>query len=130
MEIKLTNEESEEYFHNALCNSLGQLCDYGLLLDCNAKEYKAASEKLKASSTSAVCYEDVLMEILRMGGSLTLIDEEGDGEANSSITIKDVHELVSTAPTSYLTDMINEEDDADTGDVILQTVFYKSIIFG
>jgi len=130
MEIKLTNEESEEYFCNALCNSLSQLRDYGLTLDYNTKEYKAAAEKLKESKTSAVCFEDVLMEILRTGGSISLIDEEGDGEMNSSITIKDVHELVATTPTSYLTDMINEEDDADTGDVLLQTVFYKSIIFG
>lgn len=33
-------------------------------------------------------------------------------------------------PIDHLMDAINQEDDAITADVILQTVFYEDIIFG
>jgi hypothetical protein len=76
------------------------------------------------------CFEDVLMEMLRMGKTLTMVDEEGEGDNNSTITLKDVHERVSNTPVRHLMDMINEDDDADTADVIIQTVFFNEIIFG
>jgi hypothetical protein len=72
------------------------------------------------------------MEMLRMGYSLIMVDEEGDGDedSNSTITLKDVHERVSKAPVRHLMDMINENDDAETADVIIQQVFFNDIIFG
>ena len=33
-------------------------------------------------------------------------------------------------PFDHLNDMLQEQDDAITGDVILQSVFFKDIIFG
>lgn len=130
MDIKLTNQESEEYFFNALCNGLGEMSGYGLSLDYDTREFKAAKESLRERRASDYAFEDVLMEILKNGGHLILVDEENDGEYTSSISLKDVHELVCTTPLSHLTDMVEGQDDADTADVILQTVFYKKIIFG
>jgi hypothetical protein len=46
------------------------------------------------------------------------------------ITINDVYERVQNTPLDHLLNMINEEDDADTADVILQTVFYNEVVFG
>ena len=132
MEIKLTKKESEEYFYNALCNGLGYISNHGLVLECDENYYNLVKTKLGAESPGImICYEDVLMEILRSGGKLTLVDEEDDdSEQTKSITLEDVHNNVQTAPTKFLLDMITENDDADTADVILQTVFYKEIIFG
>lgn len=125
MEIKLTPKESEDYFYNALCNGLGYMSGYGLSVDYNKEDYKKAKESL-----TEPCYEDVFMEMLRKGGKLTLIDEECDGEYTRSITLKEIHERVQKTDPDHLLDMVNENDDAITADVILQTVFFEEIIFG
>jgi hypothetical protein len=131
MKIELTKAESEEYFHNALCNGLGYISEYGLTLEYDEKEYQAAKAKLGIENPGRIiCYEDVLLEILKLGSKLRLVDEEGDGEMTKSITLEDVHNNVSTTPIRHLMNMISENDDAETADVIIQTVFYKDIIFG
>lgn len=124
MEIILTHKESEEYFHNALCNSLEYIQDYGLELFYKKNDYHSAKLKLENP-----CYEDVLMQILKDGNKLTLIDLE-DGYYTKSISIDDVHNRVQKTPIRFLMDMINQNDDAETGDVIIQSVFFKDIIFG
>ena len=131
MEIMLTPQESEEYFYNALCNGLDYVSSYGISLDYSDEDYAEAKKKLGVDRPDFFpCFEDVLMEMLRMGYSLIMVDEEGDEENNSTITLKDVHEKVSKAPVRHLMDMINENDDAETADVILQQVFFNDIIFG
>jgi hypothetical protein len=125
MKIVLTEQESEEYFYNSLCNSLGYLEGYGLSLFYDSTEYKEAKSKLNNP-----CFEDVLMQILKDGGTLHLKDIEGEGEMDSSITLQDVHERVSITPFKHLSDMMSENDDAETGDVILQTVFFRELVFG
>ena len=127
MKINLTPEESETYFHNSLCNG-HQIANYGLHLDYDETEYKQAADRIKAEGFSP-CLEDVWMEILKGGGTLTLIDEE-NGEEPSAIKLTDVHERVQNTPLRHMMDAINENDDGDTADVILQTVFYGDIIFG
>lgn len=131
MKIILEPQESEEMFHNALCNGLSYISGYGLVLETDEQDYQAAKQSLKQKNPDqGICYEDVLLEVLRLGKTLSLIDEEGDGENNSTISLSDVHERVSQTPIRFLTDMITENDDAETADVIIQTVFYQDIIFG
>ena len=131
MKIILEPQESEEMFHNALCNGLSYISSHGLILEADEQDYQAAKQSLKSKNPDrGICYEDVLLEVLRIGKSLTLIDEEGDGDNNSTISLSDVHERVSQTPIDHLTNMITENDDAETADVIIQTVFYQDIIFG
>lgn len=127
MRVILTNEESLEYFHNALCNAVGTgyMQGYGLELTYSEDEYRLAKDKL-----TTPCYEDVLIQILKDGGSLTFTDLEGDDENTKSITIDDVYAKVQNVPFEHLQDMINGTDDASTADIILQIVFYDTIIFG
>ena len=130
--ITLTAQLSEELFYNALCNGLGYMCTgYGLSVDYNKADYKNAKAKLMSdpSEFGGVCYEDVLLQILRDGNTISLVDEEG-GEDTVSITLSDVHTRVQNTPVDYLMQMINEEDDAATSDVILQTVFLGEVIYG
>ena len=129
MKLILEKQEAEEIFFNAMCNGLGYVTGYDLELDFDESEYKAAATKLKENGTSP-CFEDVLMQILRDGGSITLEDIGCEGEYTRSITLADVHERVAKTPTSHLMDMINENDDACTADVVLQTVFFEDVIFG
>jgi hypothetical protein len=130
MKILLEKNEAEEIFFNAMCNGLGYVTSgYDLELDFNDEEYKAAATKLKDAGTSP-CFEDVLMQMLRDGNSITLVDIGCEGEYTKSITLKDVHERVALTPTSHLMDMINENDDACTADVVIQSVFFEDIVFG
>jgi hypothetical protein len=129
MKVVLEQVEAEEYFHTALCNALGEMRYYGLDLDFDEEAYKTAKAKL-TENANATCYEDVLIQMLKDGGTLTMVDEEGDGEWTRTITIKEVHDRVASTPIRHLMDMINENDDATTGDVLLQTVFFNEVIFG
>lgn len=131
MEIKLTPKESEEYFFHALCNGIGMLSNSGLEFDYDDKDYDAAKKNLKAKdSNQTICREDVWMEILRMGKKLRVNDIDGDGEYTREITLKEVHERVQNTQLNHLQDMIDENDDAVTADVILQRVFFDDLIFG
>jgi hypothetical protein len=130
MKIVLEKSEAEEYFYNALCNGIAYISGYGIIVDYDKKAYKDAKESLLAKQQYP-CYEDVLMEILRMGGTLKTIDEENDDkEYNKEITLEMVHERVAQTPFSHLVNMVDGNDDATTADVILQTVFFQEVIFG
>lgn len=133
MKISLTPQEAESHFHNALCNGLGYISSYGLELEYNDADYKAAKQNILKNKTaediSVVCYEDVLVQILRDGKTLTLVDNE-NGEDDAVITLKDVHERVEKTPIQHLMNAITENDDAETADVILQTVFLGDIVYG
>jgi len=131
MTITLTEQESEEYFYNSLCNGISYMEGYGLEMKTKEAQYKAAKETLQQLNPGhMVCYEDVLMQILRAGGTLTLDDIDNDGEETATISLADVHEKVCKTPATYLMQMVSEQDDATTADCILQTVFYDDIIFG
>ena len=127
MQIVLTHEESEKIFYNSLCNG-HEIAYYGLQMQYDDDEYQKAKEVLNDKG-EIPCLEDVWMEMLRQGYTLTLFDEE-NGMDPSIITLADVHERVSMTPVDHLLDAINENDDGITADVILQTVFYKEVIFG
>lgn len=125
MKITLTPQESEEYFLNAMCNGLAYVQRYGLGLDYEQKDYTEAKEKL-----TNPFYVDVFMQILRDGNRLTMVDVEGEGDMTRSICLQDVHERVQNTPHEHLMDMVDENDDCITADVILQSVFFSDIIFG
>jgi hypothetical protein len=124
MEITLTAENSETIFHTALCNGLDYISGHGLVMDYKRKDYDEAKQKLNSP-----CYEDVLLQILRDGNSLQITDED-TGEYTRTITLDDVHSRVEKTPSVFLAQMIEENDDAETADVVLQTVFFEDIIFG
>lgn len=131
MEVKLTQQESEEHFFNALCNGAHYISGYGISIEPKEEDYQAAKQllKIKHGDKQAICYEDVWMEILRMGNPLIMVDNES-GEEPKSVYLTDVHERMPKVPARHLWAAINEEDDAETADVILQTVFYEEVIFG
>jgi len=130
MKILLEKSEAEEMFYSSLCNGLGELSYYGLKLSFFDQDYDAASKKLKKTSPNSVFYEDVLMQILRDGKKLSVIDLENGGDYSVSIDLNDVHERVALTPLRHLMDAINENGDAVTADCILQSVFFKEVVFG
>jgi hypothetical protein len=43
--------------------------------------------------------------------------------------LKDIHERMELVPLRHLTDALLEDDDAITADAILQTVFFKELVY-
>jgi hypothetical protein len=130
MEIRLTPQESERFFHTALCNGLSLVRDYDLELRYPKAAYASAKQGLmRQEPDRVVCYEDVLLQILRDGGTLTLVDL-GGADYTRSITIADVHSRVQLSPADVLIAIHEDQDDAYTADSIIQTVFFQEIIFG
>lgn len=124
MKVVFEKHEAEEMFHDALCNGLDYIGAYGLSLRMRKKDYEQAKLTIENG-----CYEDYMMQILKDGNKLKLVDEEG-GEDSWSITLKDVHERMSNVDFRHLVAMTQGTDDASTADVILQTIFLNEVVFG
>lgn len=129
MKIILEKEESESIFYDALCNGLGEISAYGLRLDYSDEDYLSAKERLKSESEGP-CWEDVLMQILRDGKKLKIVDLEGDGDYSVEFGLDEVHERVQLTPIGHLMDALREDGDAITADCVLQSVFYQEVVFG
>jgi len=137
MKLLLEKSEKEKIFFNALCNGLHYFHQYGVELDCDGVDYDNAKKELEKNSKLAdawgsggsICYEDIFMQVLKMGKPLQVIDHE-DTIDNVSITLEDMYANIELTPFNHLNDMVQEQDDAITGDAILQSVFFKDIIFG
>ena len=132
MTITLTHEEAEKHIHSALCNAYPEVRSAGGDIEWYEEDYNEAKKSLqkRTPADQTICIEDVLVEILRIGKKLTWNDNDGDGEYTRSIELKDVHERVQLMPIDHLMDMINEQDDATTGYLLLQQVFFNEQIFG
>ena len=124
MEIRFTEQETQGIFLDALYNGLGSLADYGLILELDDKNYAQAKKNCDVGSS----YEDVLLQILKDGNTLTLIDEEDEDDVNT-IDSQVLYDRLPSVPLNYLVDVINGHDDASTADAILQTVFFNEIIY-
>jgi hypothetical protein len=132
MEIKFTEEEALEIFHTSLCNAYGTgyMQGYGIEINFDDNDYEEAKKSLISKNQKAApCYEDVLVEILRIGKTLTMVDNES-GEDDKVVTMNDVVSRMPKVPTKNLLKIINEEDDAEDADVVIQTIFYEQVIFG
>jgi hypothetical protein len=97
---------------------------YGLDLRYKESDYKNAKAKL-----TNPCIEDVWMQMLRDGSRIGLKDLEG-GMGTEYITLDTIHERVKNVPITDLLDMIDENDDATTGEIVLQIVFLNEIMYG
>jgi hypothetical protein len=130
MKIQLTQQEAEAIMNNALCDSgIGM---HGLEFTFDKHEYHSSQVRwMKANEGISPCYEDVLMQMLRDGYSIGVIDTEGDdGEYDKTITMQDVYDRMNLVHYSRIIQMVEEDYDADTTDVVLQTIFYGEVIFG
>ncbi len=127
MQLLLTNEEVLEIIYRAFCDGgISQLNCHGFSLDYNDIDYSEAKKKLNDP-----CYEDVLVQILRDGKTITFVDIEGD-ETNTLLTLETALKHLSL-PNSIKTcvSILNEEDyDAITCDEALQLALFGKVDFG
>jgi hypothetical protein len=128
MKILLDKNETLEILHNALCNGLGYLSEYGLQVDITDEEYRTAKANVVQENT--ICYEDVLIQHIKDGNALRFKDF-GGYDMDGRITLEDAIENLGDEDIAHrILEMKNEEDDAETADCILQYCLYGSIVFG
>ena len=127
MKIQLEPQEAQDIFHTSLCNIMGTgyFNGYGLEFTWDDDAYGEARKKLQNP-----CLEDVILQIIKDGGILGVIDHECEGEYDAHIDLKAIQERMELVPAKNLLNIINEEDDADDADIVLQTLFYGDVIFG
>jgi len=130
------DDENEilDIFLNSLCGVIygNYMEGYGLEWVFDHMIYCKIKEDLRSKGKS-ICYEDVLIEMLKQGHSLTLRDVEGMGDKSEytvSITKKDIIENFKYIPYEVLANFITEDDDIDDHDQVIQYCFYKDLIFG
>ncbi len=127
MKINLELSEVELFIHNALCNGLGYISSYGLTVKITKEEYNLAKKSVGFLTT--ICYEDVLMAHLRGGNNLNFFDSESEEIVGFNLLTAHKN-LEKDTCVSAILDMVNENDDAVTADVILQHCIYGEVIFG
>jgi len=127
MKIQLEKQEALDIFHTSLCNvyGTGYFNGYGLEFIWDEDEYKKAKENLQSP-----CFEDVILQIIKDGGTLGVLDHECDGEYNAHINEAIILDRMDQVPPQRLLNIINEEDDIDDADAVLQTLLYGEVIFG
>lgn len=130
MEIKLSREEKINIFHTALCNGINFIGDYGLILEFDSTEYEKAKENLSTKDLNFICREDVWIEMLKMGYSLTFTDYEIEDEYTAIISLQDVLHNIEKTPTENILNIQQGQDDAYDADAVIQSVLYGEIIFG
>lgn len=123
IEIKFSEQKSLELFKDALSNGLGYLRGYNIEEDYSNIEYQSAKDKL-----GKPCYEDVLTQILKDGGSINFIDYEENGI--TTIHLEDVINNMPKVPLKTLLEVLEERGDAISADVILQTIIFGEVIYG
>jgi len=135
VEIKFeTDEEILDVIYGALANGgLTELGHCSVRLDVSDEDYNKARTECNAPSSimgafETLCFEDVLIQILRSGKKLMFKDYESD--ENISFDLKQAKQyLKETGISDELLQIVNEEDDAITGFNILQWCLYKEKIY-
>lgn len=131
MTIIVTKEINlREVINNLLCNGLDYFSDYGVDLKYSQKDYELAKA---SSSLSSPCWEDVLTEMILSGKTLRFIDTEGDMDADLTLQkVQDGFKLYGVNPTftDAVDTLLEENEDAETCDVILQCILYGEVVFG
>jgi len=129
IKIKLETEITIERIKDLLCSAFEGGIDYW----GNVKSVIGLKNKLKAEH---------FHEIPALGGELTLFDNETDEELGKidMESMKKAFQYMAAGTdkngkdcpylTTHLADFLNENDDANTGDVFVQLAVMGEIVFG
>ncbi len=145
MHITATTEEKLKVVFSCLCSGLPYFVDYGFKLDYSTPEYVKARKSLEAKKargewqdyfggekgTGTICIEDIQTEMLRMG--FTLKFKGGEGNKASHVTplnLEVIERNWDKVNQRHLADMMNENDDANTADIIMQGLLFGEVVYG
>lgn len=128
MKVILTEEEKYEVLEDILCNGLFVIGGSGLELQYNEDEYLISRGKM--ADPKSVCFEDILIQMLKDGYKLKIVDIEGEGEYTKEFDLEYFMKEVEATDPIILTNILNENSDAYDSFNALQYVLYNDLIFG
>ncbi len=128
MTLNLNPQEIDQVILSILCNgALSFASQSGLDYNYDRSQYNAHKEGNQ-------CHEDVLLAMLKSGGKIEFIDEEGDGDYNKDLTLALATEKLSDIEQGDIyqnvTNIITGEGDAEDDYCVLQYILYGEVIFG
>jgi hypothetical protein len=135
MQLILSQDELHELIYSALCNGgISELHASGLEIRYSRSEYQDAKQKLiDKDPTKGVCYEEVLMQMLRDGKRVYFKDMEGgepDAELNFELAAKNLQN--NKDAVKDILSMLDENDggDAFTAWNVLQYAMLGELVYG
>jgi hypothetical protein len=140
MNLLLEQEELLTLIHNCFCDGGLELLYYsGIQHNYKGAEFTEARELLQSlNPTEQICYEDVLVQILRSGNCIMFLDNEDDlnevGRLHTTLTKIRLLKAMEDSPTLYsiVVRMLSEDGDYDGGDCdsLLQCMLFGTVIYG
>jgi hypothetical protein len=136
--LSITKNGMLELFYDALCGgSIGFGC---VTLDCEQEVYDNARERVKILKAAtpedyivqAVCYEDVMTEVLRAGDKLFYMEYDEYDDQNNKVEF-DLDHLMDnfhSVESWVMEQMLSEDFDSITTDSLLQGLLLGEIVYG
>jgi len=140
IKLELTREDIHELIYESFCNGgLEMLRWSGIKIDwdnpINSENRVKAKENLK--DNKSVCFEDVLMEMMKIGG-IYFYDFESDeddihftyelAEKNIAECIEKDNGFIASEIMQIIPEYINA--DANTYSNVLQSLMYGEVVYG
>lgn len=124
--VELDENEVFDVIHTILCDGLYGMSNSGFRLEFDDVDYQVARAKV-----SNPCREDVWLQILKDGKSLTFTDLEGKGEYTKKLTLAlAIEGLKNPEIAEEVKEIVDGEYDANTGDKVIQYILFGEVVFG
>lgn len=123
--VELEETEVFDVLHAILCDGLYGLSNSGLTLEYEDADYKEAKAKL-----TSPCREDVWLQILKDGKSITFTDNEGSEEDAVLTLAKAIEGLKNPKIADEVREIVEGNYDANTGDTVIQYILFGEVVYG
>lgn len=123
--VELDENEVFDVLHSILCDGLYGLSNSGLRLEYEDVDYQAAKAKL-----TNPCREDVWLQILKDGKTITFTDTEGSEDDALLTLAKAIEGLKNPAIADEVKEMVEGDYDANTGDIVIQYILFGELVYG
>ena len=128
MRIKLNRRKVLHILSSSLKLTVGTgyFEEFGLKLLYSEKEYEEARLKLPKNKP---LLEDILMQILKDGNSITFIDVKGKGEYTEFLSLRKAFQNIPKVSLRTLLEFEEGMEDTNSASIVLQTILYEEIVF-
>jgi hypothetical protein len=130
MKERLPREEFYAIVLDSLSDGFHLLNANDIKLEYSPQDYALAKQELMEENhdKNVLCYEDVLMKMLKMGKTLSLRDLETDDV--DEFTLESMYDKSISVDARIIEEILNEEGDAITYDHFIQCCVYGELVYG
>lgn len=122
-----------EFITTLLSDGLFYFSGYGFYISYKENEYEISKQKLGLGA----CLEDIQAQMILDGFAITVIDDEGDWEYTTDLTLDLIEsallEHLETEPDqtfiSAYDEVISGDYDADSCDIVMQYILFGGVMF-